>query len=183
MANGQDNLKDHQFCEPGVKKPDQNDVASYFWHYLYNQVKDTIDDPMISVLSAAYNKTVGTMDTAAINQKCPLTGDLFNDMVANIDSSKINDKANPDSSSTNWDSIGYRARIFHPQTTYTIFVRDQILAAYKADTQSNPPPPPAVPSQDKQICHGVSGNVYVLNSGIAIQNAQAFCKQEQMSLQ
>jgi hypothetical protein len=176
IANGQDQLKGHRFCEPGVNEPDQNNVAVYFRHYPYNQVKDTTDDPTINVLSTAYNKTVGTMDIITINQKWPLTVDLFDDMVANIDSSKINDKVNPDGSSAGWDTIGYRAKVFHPQTAYATFIRDQVLAAYKADTQPNPPPPPPAPSQDKQICHGISGNVYVSNSGIAIQNAQAFCK-------
>ncbi|KAF2428643.1 hypothetical protein EJ08DRAFT_322586 [Tothia fuscella] len=51
------------------------------------------------------------------------------------------------------------------------------------DLEGNPQTTAPLPSANSQKCHGISGNTFVLNSGIAEQNAKAFCSQSTMSMQ
>jgi hypothetical protein len=179
--DGADALAGRRFCEPGIKEPDQNNPSLYFWHYPYAQaaVADNLSDPVISLLANAYTSIAGNMSAADLNKQWPSESDLTNAVISAIDLNKAQAINTTDSDLESlWPSIGYRARVFHPQVVYHTFIRDTILARYQADTQSQNSTGP-----DNVQCHGVSGQVWVNNSDVAVQDAQQFCGQTKMSLE
>lgn len=134
---GDDALKGHRYCEPGVKEPDTNNPNLYMWHYPYNEAKDDAEsDPTVKLLSDAYNKVAGQLSAQDALQQWPNTIDIQNAVYDAIDESQIQDRA--DATTAGWDSIGFRVRVFHPQVAYHRFIRDRIFAQYRQDV---PPPP------------------------------------------
>lgn len=134
---GDDALKGHRYCEPGVKEPDTENPELYMWHYPYKEASDDAQtDPTVALLSGAYSQVVGQLNAQDILIKWPNTVDMQNAMYDAIDETKLQEKAT--STTAGWDSIGFRARVFHPQVVYHRFIRDRIFAQYRQD---NPPAP------------------------------------------
>lgn len=133
---GDDALKGHRYCEPGVKEPDPKNTQLYLWHYPYNDAKDDQSDPTIALLQNAYNQVAGQLSAQDILTKWPNTVDMQNAMFDAIDETKIQDRA--DATTAGWDSIGFRARVFHPQVQYHQFIRDRIFAQYRQDVPATP---------------------------------------------
>lgn len=147
-VDGEDKLKGHRYCEPGVKEPDTKNDKLYFWHYPYNEAKDN-DDPTIKLLQDTYKQVVGDLSTQDINSKYPKHRDLENAIFDALDETKIKDKA--DAHTAGWDSIGYRARVFHPQVQYHKFIQSRIKESRKAEEPQQTPPEDPKPTKALSI--------------------------------
>ena len=113
-------LDGHRFCEKGIKEPDQDNQNLWFWHYPYN----TPSDATITLLENAASKLTAGMSIAALSAKYP-NGDDYNNAIMNAVSQKdFQAAADKDPKAKGhsdidaywgWDSIGWRAKVFHPQ--------------------------------------------------------------------
>ncbi|ORY07526.1 SGNH hydrolase-type esterase domain-containing protein [Clohesyomyces aquaticus] len=133
---GDDALKGHRYCEPGVKEPDPKNTELYLWHYPYNDAKDDQSDPTVALLENSYNQVVGQLSAQDILNRWPNTVDMQNAMFDAVPENGIQDKAT--STTAGWDSIGFRARVFHPQVAYHRFIRDRIFSQYNQDFPPTP---------------------------------------------
>jgi hypothetical protein len=140
-VNGEDKLKGHRYCGPGVTEPDTGNTNLYFWHYPYNEADDSKEAPIIKLFTDKYNEVVGDLSVQDSVAKWPNELDLENAIYLAVKEGEIPDKADSGNMALpGWDSIGWRARVFHPQVRYHAFIRDRILAQYKADTSGGGSP-------------------------------------------
>ncbi|KAI5863770.1 hypothetical protein GGS23DRAFT_604773 [Durotheca rogersii] len=161
-----DVMEGHRYCEPGVKEPDQNNDRLWLYHYPYNEPKDdAVDGP----LQKAFDKVNADVD---IKTEFKTYNDFENALfdAVEVDTSGIQDPL--------WRGVGNRVKVFHPQIPLHEKIRDLVLERYISDLGGNnvADPTPA-PAEDKNACHGVSGDYWVMSRDIAVDNAEAFCQQ------
>lgn len=134
-ADGKDALAGRRFCEKGVQEPDQSNTNLWFYHYPYN-VDDSTGNPDVEAISAAYDQT--TQGVTDFDTKWPQEYDLWDAVLGTLGES-ANSADDPDVDGTGFwgDTVGSRAKVFHPQTGYHSFIRDQVLAAYNAAPPSS----------------------------------------------
>jgi hypothetical protein len=100
----------------------------------------------------------------------------------------------PDTTKSQSDSIDDTPVFLHIdlQENNTNVTTADFNALYDAELSTYGEPPDQDPDNDTSQsssgpdnleCHGISGDVFILNSGIAIQNAKSFCSQSEMSVQ
>lgn len=134
-VDGQDMLKGHRYCESGITEPNTDNPNLYFWHYPYKEAKDNAEAPIVKFFTDKFRQVVGDLSTQDSIDKWPNQLDLENAIYSAVNEDEIPDQAeNGDNALLGWSSIGFRARVFHPQPRYHDFIRDRILAQYKADT-------------------------------------------------
>ena len=176
QANGA--LDTHRHCEPGIKEPDQNNEKLWFWHYPYNEPKD---DALKYLADATNNITKG-LSTADISAKFPNGDDYTNAIFDALGEQGFQSANDGDADSkAGWDSVGWRAKLFHPQVAFHSHIKDLVLAQYLADKSagSQAPKKPSQPDQNK--CHGVNGDHWVIHRDTAASNVKDFCNQDSKS--
>lgn len=162
-------MEGHRYCEPGVKEPDQHNENLWIYHYPYNEPKDdAVDGPLLD----AYKNVTSGVDVKA-------TYKTYNDFEnALFDAVKLDD--GPDASGiwdSFWSGVGSRVKVFHPQIPLHEKIRDLVLDRYVEDIGGDQAPPPPPPVEEKNACHGVSGDYWVMSRDTAVANAEDFCKQ------
>jgi hypothetical protein len=171
-------MNGHRFCEHGVQEPKQDNPNLWLWHYPYNEPSDgTIDGPLqrsFDKISAGVN-IQDTYQTYASFENAQLENLDVNSSSAFLD--------------TLWKGLGNRVKVFHPQDSLHEKIRDLILDTYIGDlggSGTTPPPstspspsssPSPAPIPEKNACHGVGGDFWVMSRDQAVTNAQDFCKQ------
>ena len=167
-------LDGHRFCEPGIKEPDQQNDKLWFWHYPYNAP----DNANTQLMLEASNKVTQGLSTAALSAKYPSTADYTNAIFDAVDFEKAR-QLNDGNIETKgfWDSIGYRAKVFHPQVPFHTHIKNLILAEYKKDkdTQTEASNPTRGPAGN--ACHGINGDTWVMHRDVAVKNVDSFCAQ------
>jgi hypothetical protein len=135
----------HRFCEPGITEPDQNNPNLWFWHYPYNENDDSTN-LIIQYLNGVAQDNVNTL---AWNPNSTLWTDYVDDFWSKVDWDQLNQTAGGDNVTAQYDlwpdTIGYRAKVFHPQQAYHQAIYEAIVHQYLADTSPapvSPPPPP-----------------------------------------
>lgn len=137
QANGL--LDGHRFCEPGIKEPDQKNENLWLFHYPYNQNEDQDPSPELQIMINATNQITDGLDISALGARFPNIS-AFEDAlwdavnvteVAAVSSDPVNDK---------WydlwrDTVGWRAKLFHPQVPYHSAIRELVLNQFLEDTR------------------------------------------------
>ncbi|EHK96497.1 hypothetical protein M7I_7780 [Glarea lozoyensis 74030] len=166
-----DQMEGHRYCEPGVKEPDQNNEKLWLWHYPYNE---RAENPDLQPLTDAYSQV---MSDPSVKSKFPTFSSFENEVYAHINETGIQDPL--------WISVGNRVKVFHPQPALHETIRNLILDQYTDDmggllTPAPPPPAPPPPTVvlEKNACHGISGDTWVMHSDTASKNADEFCNQD-----
>lgn len=178
QANGA--LDGHRFCEKGIKEPDQNNDQLYFWHYPYNQPKDEA----VKFLADASNKLTGGLSIADIGAKFPSGTQYTNAILDTLGEQGFKDANGGDvDAKAGWDSIGWRAKVFHPQVRFHTHIKDLVFAQYKEDTKDNNQTPKSPPKADENKCHGVGGDYWVIHRDTAVNNVNDFCGQGSKSVE
>ncbi len=173
-------LDGHRFCEKGVKEPDQKNDKLFFWHYPYDEPKDDAVKFMVD----ASNKVTSGLSPADLSAKFQSGTDYPNAIFDALDEQGFKDANGGDlDSKAGWDSVGWRAKIFHPQVKFHQHIKDLVFAAYVKDTASSTVSPPPAPKQDENKCHGISGNYWVMHRDTAVNNVNDFCSQGSKSVE
>ncbi|KAI2629985.1 SGNH hydrolase-type esterase domain-containing protein [Hypoxylon sp. NC1633] len=171
-----DAMDGHRYCEPGVQEPDQHNDNLWLFHYPYYEPwNDAIDRPLL----AAFHKVTDGVDINATFRK-------YNDFQSALfDAVDFGNDAN----STTlfdlfWGLAGKRVKVFHPQIPFHEKIRDLVLDSYISDVggDETPTPPPATPFEEKNACHGVSGDYWVMSRDTAVANAEDFCQQREKNI-
>lgn len=129
-------LTGHRFCEQGITEPDQNNPNLWFWHYPYNQ-NDDASNPAINYMNSVAQANVNSLGW---DPNTTLWVDYLNAFWSKIDEQELLQSVNASSENATaaydfWaDTIGYRARIFHPQLNYHEAIYKAIVEQYKDDT-------------------------------------------------
>ncbi|CAG8972802.1 hypothetical protein HYALB_00007727 [Hymenoscyphus albidus] len=79
-----------------------------------------------------------------------------------------------------WRSIGNRVKVFHPQNPLHEKIRDLVLDHY-TDAMGGLSTPPTIPPPiviEKNECHGISGDTWVMHVDTVIGNVDTFCNQD-----
>ncbi|KAF2429973.1 hypothetical protein EJ08DRAFT_670707 [Tothia fuscella] len=157
-------LDGHRFCEPSIKEPDQQNDKLWFWHYPYNEPPD---DDLDSILQSAYrNATTGLATMDDVHNKYQTEADLMNAVFDAVD------PGNEGIQDPFWLRVGKRVKMFHPQVAFNIHIKDLILKAWLADT-----------STDRNQCHGIGGDLWVVSRDVAANNVATFCAQGSKSIE
>ena len=177
QANGA--LDSHRFCEEGIKEPDQQNDKLWFWHYPYNEPKDSD----VEYLTNASNSITNGLSTAQISGKFPNGVDYTNAIFDALGEQGLQNANGGDvDAKRGWDSIGWRAKLFHPQLAFHTHIKDLVLTQYLADKSDGSQAPPAPPSQpDVNKCNGVGGDHWVIHRDTAASNVKDFCNQDSKS--
>ncbi|OQO14037.1 hypothetical protein B0A48_00913 [Cryoendolithus antarcticus] len=165
-----DALDGHRFCEPGVKEPNQQNPKLWMWHYPYNEPENKELD---NILQDAYNNMSASIDVAATY---PAFTDFQNALFDAI--KPVGDPQGQGAQDVVWRPIGNRVKVFHPQVALHEVIRDKVLDTYIGDLGSQTSLPAGTPSQDQNVCHGVSGDYWIMSRDVAVDNAKAFCAQD-----
>ncbi|KAH8688824.1 SGNH hydrolase-type esterase domain-containing protein [Talaromyces proteolyticus] len=137
QANGL--LDGHRFCEPNIKEPDQNNENLWLFHYPYKQNEDQNPSPELQIMINATDQITNGLDISALGVKFPNIS-VFEDAlwdavnvteVAAVSSDPVDDK---------WydlwrDTVGWRAKLFHPQVAYHSAIRELVLNQFLEDTR------------------------------------------------
>ncbi|TGJ88663.1 hypothetical protein E0Z10_g8 [Xylaria hypoxylon] len=158
-------MEGHRYCEEGINEPDQHNDNLWLFHYPYHEPSDAaVDGPLLK----AFDKVAASAD---INTSFKTYNDFQNAVFDAIDTgTSANTTGIQDSL---WSSIGHRVKVFHPQDNLHEKIRDLVLDKYVADLNV-----PAPSFEEKNECHGVSGDYWVISRDIAVSNAEAFCSQK-----
>lgn len=130
-------LDGHRFCEPGIKEPDQKIPNAYFWHYPYTK-DDSPSDKAIDYLNKVAEDSVSSL---ARDAKTTRWGDYLNDFWSKVDEKELlkslgaSDEADTAVYKFWSDTIGWRARIFHPQLKFHREIYQKIIKQYLDDTK------------------------------------------------
>ena len=175
QANGA--LDTHRFCEPGIKEPDQHNDKLWFWHYPYNEPKDDA----VKDLADASTKVTNGLSTADISAKFPNGNDYTNAIFDALGEQGFQSANDGDADSkAGWDSIGWRAKLFHPQVAFHSPIKDRVWAQYLADKPDGSQAPTTT-QPDQNNCHGVNGDHWVMHRDTAASNVKDFCNQDSKS--
>lgn len=132
-------LDGHRFCEPGIQEPDQDNENLYFYHYPYHTDSQSSepDQPVIDYLNQVATDSASALSWDPANT---LWADYLDDFWSLVDEDGLNSAAENVSADYNiWpDSIGYRAKIFHPQTRFGDAIYKTIVNQYLQDTKDDP---------------------------------------------
>ena len=144
-------LTGHRFCEAGVQEPDQERADTWFFHYPYKENNDANDsgiaylnqvaeananslswDPEKTLWVDYMNAFWDKVDENGLNQ-------ALGDPAPSVDTAKrqIGDVPPADDNAVYnfWsNTIGTRARMFHPQVAFHAAISSAILQQYEADT-------------------------------------------------
>lgn len=176
QANGA--LNGHRFCEKGIKEPDQHNDKLWFWHYPYNEPKD---DDMKYLANVSSRITKG-LSAADISSKFPNGIDYTNAIFNALGEQGFRSANGGDiDSKAGWDSIGWRAKLFHPQLAFHAHIKDMVLGQYLADKPHGSQSGGTPTQSDENRCHGVKGNHWVIHRDIAASNVKDFCNQDSKS--
>jgi hypothetical protein len=170
-------LQGHRYCEPGVQEPNQKNDKLWLWHYPYNEPKEPKDDPDLQPLTDAYNKV---MSDPSVKSKFTTFSSFENQVYDNIETTNpIIDRL--------WRSVGKRVKVFHPQPALHQRIRNYVLDQYTDDVKgsltpaqtTSPSAPTSSPSRvpEKNECHGIGGDTWVMHADTAIKNVDDFCNQ------
>lgn len=164
-----DQMQGHRYCEPGVKEPDQENDKLWLWHYPYNEPEEDkyVDGPLLK----AYKNVTSGVD---VKSKFKTYASFENELFANIEGDGAQAKGFHDPL---WRGVGNRVKVFHPQNALHEKIRDLILDQYTDDMGGlSAPPPTTIP--EKNACHGISGDTWVMHFDTAIKDADDFCNQD-----
>ena len=171
-------LDGHRFCEPGIAEPDQRNEKLWFWHYPYNEPASV----NLNLLQEASDRVTNGLSTADLSSRYPNTTDYTNAIFDAVDFNKVQQVNGNDLEAQwgFWSSIGYRAKVFHPQVSFHNHIKDLVVAQYKKDIK---PTEPEIVKEDQNNCHGVNGNVWVMHKDTAMTNVDDFCAQGTKSVE
>ncbi|KAF2825179.1 hypothetical protein CC86DRAFT_419014 [Ophiobolus disseminans] len=119
-----------RFCEPGVKEPDQDNPNAGFLHYPYD-VDET--NPGIAYLNQVAKRSASSLSW---DPKQTLWRDYMNDFWSKVDEGELKKAigGNVSAKYNFWfDTIGYRARIFHPSKLLASSYYEAIVNQYSMD--------------------------------------------------
>ena len=146
-----DPLAGHRFCEKDVKEPDQTNKNLWLWHYPYNEPSN--DDTKL--IDDAEKKAADGLSTQQVMDKYKTGTDFYNAVFDAVDYSKAEkNDGHADVQWDFWESIGNRARVFHPQLALHKYIKDMIFTAWKADRDvdsTGGPPDPACQGNQVQL--------------------------------
>lgn len=173
-------LDGHRFCEKGVKEPDQDNDKLFFWHYPYDKPKDDA----VKFLADASNKVTSRLSPADLSAKFQSGNDYTNAIFDALDEQGFKNANGGDvESKAGWDSVGWRAKIFHPQVKFHEHIKDLVLAEYKKDTADSTMSPPPAGKTDENKCHGIGGDYWVMHRDTAVNSFNDFCGQGSKSVE
>ena len=176
QANGA--LDSHRFCEKGIKEPDQKNDKLWFWHYPYNEPKDAD----VKYLADVSNSITNGLSAAEISSKFPDGINYTNAIFDTLGEQGFKNANGGDTDSkAGWDSIGWRAKLFHPQVVFHTHIKDLVLAQYLADKPDGSQAPVTPSQADVNKCHGVNGDHWIIHRDIAASNVNDFCNQDSKS--
>ncbi|KAI1128653.1 hypothetical protein F5Y10DRAFT_291932 [Nemania abortiva] len=162
-------MEGHRFCEEGVSEPDQHNDNLWLFHYPYNEPHDdAIDGP----LQKAFDQVTAGVN---INTEFKTYNDFQN---ALLDALELDVGTTSGVWDPLWSSIGGRVKVFHPQVSLHEKIRDLVLDRYVSDLVTLNPS-----FEEKNVCHGVSGDYWVMSRDIAVENAELFCNQSSKDVQ
>ncbi|KAJ3473609.1 hypothetical protein NLG97_g10219 [Lecanicillium saksenae] len=123
----------HRFCEPGVQEPDQYNPNLWFFHFPY--IKDIPNDATVQYLNSVSEANVNTLTW---NQNTTLWVDYMNEFWSQVDEAKLNQtvagSGDANAQYNLWpDTIGVRAKVFHPQPAYHRAIYDAIAKQHLDD--------------------------------------------------
>jgi hypothetical protein len=124
-------LEGHRFCEPGVREPDQNNANAAFFHYPYGVVEE---EPGIAYLNEVAARSASSLSW---DPKKTLWVDYMNDFWSKVDEEGLNKAVGGGDVNAVYnfwsDSIGYRARIFHPTILLAESIYKKVVEQYLQD--------------------------------------------------
>lgn len=124
-------LDGHRFCEDGVSEPDQENANTYFFHYPYGVDDD--DDPAIQYLNEVHEASVSSLEW---DPQTTLWSDYLNAFYGEVDEEGLANalEGDVDAAYDIWpDTIGYRAKLFHPTMAFHERIYRQIVDQYLDD--------------------------------------------------
>lgn len=154
----------HRYCEPGIKEPDQRNPNLWLFHYPYDEPPN---DDLDRLLATAYQNVSSGIDVKSVY---PNFGDFENAVLSAMPIE--GDPHNHDYQDWLWRGVGARAKVFHPQIILHEKIRDLVLDAYIQDLN-----PRGSPGGDKNACHGINGDYWIMSRDTAVANVHAFCQQ------
>ena len=123
-------LNGRRFCEPGIKEPDQHNKKLWFWHYPYTDP----DNDNTKLLKETTDKAFRGFSTQQLRAKYKTAREYEDALYAALDfekAKKING-GDPEAKGV-WDTIGWRAKVFHPHVIFHQHIKDLVLAQYQKD--------------------------------------------------
>jgi hypothetical protein len=137
QANGL--LDGHRFCEPGIKEPDQKNENLWLFHYPYKQNEDQNPSPELQIMMNATDQITDGLDISALGVKFPNIS-VFEDALWDVVNFTEVAAVNSDPVNDEWwnlwrDTVGWRAKLFHPQVTYHSAIRELVLNQFIEDTR------------------------------------------------
>lgn len=174
---GENALDGHRFCEPNVQEPDPKNDNLWFWHYPYEELKNNNTD----LVQEAFDKVTQGPSTTKLSDKHRFTADYTNAIFDAIDYAKAQEVNEGDVEAKGfWSFIGSRTKVFHPKVPFHQHIEKMVFNQYKKDLDAEKAPDsPTGP--DKNTCHGIGGDTWVMNRDVAVQNVRNFCAQESKS--
>lgn len=125
-----------RFCEPGVKEPDQDNPNAAFFHYPYDVEEK---DPGIAYLNQVAKRSASSL---LWDPKQTLWRDYMNEFWSKVDEGELNKAIGGGNVSAQYnfwsDTIGYRARIFHPRMPLASSIYEAIVKQYLKDADEDP---------------------------------------------
>lgn len=155
-------LEGHRFCEEGIKEPDQDNDKLWLWHYPYNKPEE---EKYNEVLKAANDKVFGDLSIADLSKKYPNTRAVNDAFYDAIDPEEIKKLSGGDAGAAGfWDgTVGYRAKLFHPQVPWHTWIEGTIIDEWKKDRDVDSVPstnPTATnPERWSYTFHDYTGNL------------------------
>ncbi len=201
-------LNGHRFCEPGVKEPDPHNDKLWFWHYPYHE-PSSANSKLLQQAADKVSKGLSTADLSAKYPiTADYTNAIFGAL--DFTKAQLVNGGDPEAKGL-WDFLGFRAKVFHPQFPLHNHIKDLIFKQYRKDAfdqaiaqlSGSKPPKALLPrfsekpdplwlglsrreegsssAPDKNECHGVSGDTWVMHRDIAVDNVKEFCAQSSKS--
>ena len=171
-------LPTHRFCEEGVNEPNQNNPKLWLFHYPYNQQPGPSPETgssgpdYSSLVEAAKNKVYGTASITQFRAQYPDARSVDDAFYNTLNQNALQALSGGVDAAGFWDSIGSRAKLFHPQIEYHNWIQDSIIKQWKQDrdidstgassiTPSAPGPtaPPEPPARWSYEFHSYTGNL------------------------
>lgn len=124
-------LEGHRFCEDGVNEPDQENPNTFFFHYPYGADDD--NDAAIQYLNEVHESSVSSLEW---NPATTLWSDYLSAFYDQLDEDGLANALGGDADAAYdiWpDTIGYRAKLFHPTMAFHEQIYKQIVEQYLRD--------------------------------------------------
>lgn len=129
-------LTGHRFCEEGIQEPDQNNANLWLWHYPYKKPDGaeigTTGPNYTSVIQAANAQVFGDRSISQLSQQYSNAREVDDAFYNAIDPNQLTQLGGVNQTGL-WDSVGKRAKVFHPQVPWHEWIESTIINQWKQD--------------------------------------------------